>query len=179
MAKKWEPVLFKPPPARLYIAVSFDDPDIFFKIKKELVSQFGKIDYESNSLPTDGLTPLYNVVPRRTFRLLSFQRMIAREELVDIRKKTLTVESAHQHEGFPLLELDPGYITEYAAVRSAIEDDFHRIYLFHGISAETLYYFQDSSFVPTPHTPKFYQNRDTITFFNDLRLIHATELGNL
>ena len=71
--------------------------------------------------------------------------MVAREELVDIRKKTLAIEATHQHEGFPLLELDPGYITEYTAVRSSIEDDFHRIYLFHGICAETLYYFQNSS----------------------------------
>lgn len=175
MAKKWKPPVREPRPARLYVAVSFDDLDVFFKVRRELESTFGKVDYETESQETASLLSLYGGVARSQIRFLSYARPIGREELVDIRRKLLNLEMRHVHEGRPLAELDPGCVSEFNVVRTSLEEDFHRIYLYGGIFAETLYYYERMTFRPYLHTPEFYRRPEIITIFNDLCLIHSTQ----
>ena len=176
MAKKWSPPNHKPTPARAYLVTTFDDPAIYAGCKREIESIFGRADYESIALDGDEFPSLYGPHSHRSLRLLSFKRQIAREELVDLRKQTLNVEYKHQYQGRPLIEFDPGYITEYAVVRSSLEDDFHRIYLYHGVYGETLYHYEKLSFQPTAHTPTCFKQKEVITFFNDLRLLLAADV---
>ena len=174
MSKKWRPPLEDAGPARPYVAVVFDDPDIYLKVKKELSAVLGQIDFETETFDTSGLSSAYGLVVRRSLRFLSFLRQVGRDELVDIKKKTLNIEINHQHEGRPLVELDPGYVSEYTVVRTALTEDFHRIYLYHGVFAEVLYFTERLSFQPMPHTPNYYRRKDILTVFNDLKLIHIS-----
>ncbi|HMU83586.1 MAG TPA: DUF4416 family protein [Leptospiraceae bacterium] len=175
MADKWKPELTQPSPARLYAACYFDDGEPYLTAKKKLESAFGKADYESHSVPTELLMPLYTNLARKTMRILSFQRQVAREEIVDIRRKTLAVESGLQQLGRPLVEIDPGYVTEFTSVRTSLKDDFHHIYLYGGIFAQSLYYYESGSFRPFVHTPDLYRYESVISIFNDLRLAHVTD----
>lgn len=174
MARKWKPAVEEPTPARPYTAVIFDDPEAYIQGRRDLETIFGPSDYESPPLPTIGLESYYGIYTRDRIRFLSFLRQVGRDELADLRKKTVKVEMRHQHDGRPLILIDPGYVTEYTVVHTALEEDFQRIYLFHGIFGETIYYYENSTFQPFPHVPEFYHHRDVITVFNDLRLIHTS-----
>jgi len=175
MPEKWKPTLSEPQGARLFCACYFDEGDAYLSAKKKLDSTFGKPDYESQSIPTELLMPLYTNMARHTLRFLSFRRPIGREELVDVRRKTLSIELGLQQTGRPLVEIDPGYVTEFTVVRTSLKDDFHHIYLYGGIFAESLLYFESGSFRPFLFTPELYRMPAVLAAFNDLRLIHVTE----
>jgi len=174
MSGTWKPPLFEPIPARPFVSAVFDDPDAYLTVKKDLAREFGPIDYETPSFSSKGLTSLYGGAARSRIRFLSFERMVGLDELVDMRKKTLGIEVKRQEKGRPLIELDPGYVSEYTVVRTALEEDFHRIYLFHGIFAEILYYQDKGLYQPLSHTPTFFRQKDVITMFNDLNVIRSS-----
>lgn len=152
--------------------MAYDDPALALKVRSSLEKVIGAIDFETDAGPGTLYRPLYGGGARQLVRFLSFKRLIGREELVDIRKKTLGIEKRHQEQVLPSVELDPGYVTDYAVVRSSIEEDFHRIYLFHGIYAESLYFFERLSYRPWQTTPEFFRQTEVISVFNDLRSIY-------
>jgi hypothetical protein len=175
MAGKWKPPLSEPSAGRPYVLCAFDDLEAFPGIRKEAEARFGPVDFETESIPGDTRESLYGSMPRRMVRILSFRRPVGREELVDLRRRTLAMETKHQAHGRPLIELDPGYVSEFAIVRTALAEDFHRIYLYGGVFAETLYYFERLSFRPHIHTPQFFRRKEVVSVFNDLRLIHLAD----
>ena len=176
MVKKWEHPTDTPFPARPFVIVSFDDSNLYLQARKELSSLFGKIDYESptvNSLP---IQSLYGLPPRQQLRLLSFSQMVSREELVDLRKRTMELERKLVSQGQLPVELDPGYLTEYTIIRTTLEDSYHCIYLFHNIYAECIYLFEKLSFQPTTPCPPYLRHHEVITFFQDLRVLYVSQL---
>ena len=153
------------------MAANYDDPELYLEARKELTRLFGRADFETPVLDAEGLTPLYAASPKAHYRVMSFERRVGREELVDVRRKTMQMESRSQNDNLPRMELDPGYVCPYTVVRSSLSEDFHRIYLYHGIFAETLYRFEQMAYRPFSHTPEFYRRPDVLTIFSDLRLI--------
>ncbi|MFN3603647.1 MAG: DUF4416 family protein [Leptonema sp. (in: bacteria)] len=177
MAKKWKPLFENSKLARLFIICAYDPENQSYldKIKKKLVGFFDKIDFEINFASLLPVPSLYTIHREYSmYHLLSFQRLISREELVDIRLKTLSIELQNQKDGFPLIELDPGYVTGEQIVRTSLIEESHKIYLYKKVFAETLLYYDKGSFKPFIHTPKFFRSPDIITTFNDLRLIYVT-----
>lgn len=173
MSAVWKPPLPNPSSGRAYILAAYDDPEIFARLRSELQSNFGTIEYESASFSAEARISPYRS-PRRLAHIVSFKRPVAREELVDMRQRTLGMETRRQRQGAPLIELDPGYVVEFSVVRTSLIEDFHRIYIYGGIFAETLYYFEEFSFCPYSHTETFFRRKGVISAFNDIRLIHTT-----
>lgn len=178
MIKKWKPLFEKPKTARLFIICAYEPEHQIYmeKIKKKLVGFFDKIDFEINLQSLLKVPSLYTIDKEYSiYHLLSFKRQILREELVDIRLKTLSIELRNQKGGLPIIELDPGYVTDLQVIRTSLIEENHKIYLYKKIFAETLYYYDKGSFKPFIHTPKFFRSPDIITTFNDLRLIYVTD----
>ncbi len=174
MSPLWKPPLSEASRGRAYILAAYDDRDAFTRLRSELESNFGAIEYESEPFPAEMRISSYGF-PRRFAHIISFMRPVAREELVDMRRRTLGLESRRQKEGRPLVEFDPGYVVEFSVVRSSLVEDFHRIYIYGGIFAETLYYFDKFSFCPYNHTETFFRRKSIISAFNDIRLIHLAQ----
>lgn len=171
MARKWKAPLAEPAPARGYLLAAYDDAEAYAEARKLVAKRFGRIDYETQPIAATERESLYGLPARREARVLSFERPVGREEMVDVRRKTLSLENELQRQGRPMVELDPGYVAEFIVVRTAIADDFHRIYLYGGIYAETLFYFEKLSFRPFLHTAPFFREKEMLAAFNDLRLI--------
>lgn len=171
---KWKPELAEPDAARMYIACGYDDPNALDEMRRRVTSEFGTIDFEAKTDTLDPVPSLYSFPEREHMHIFSLARPIGRHEMVDIRKRCLALEYRFQEYGLPKVELDPGYITEYVAVRTALEDDIHRIFLYGGVYAETLLYFERYSFRPFLHSPEFYRNAEVLALFNDMRLIHIS-----
>ncbi|GIX43304.1 MAG: hypothetical protein KatS3mg129_3037 [Leptospiraceae bacterium] len=177
MSKRWKPPFEKDKQARLFTICAYDSEHISYieKVKKKLEGFFGKIDFE---IHFNSLLPVPSIYAANkefdVYHLISFERPVGREELVDIKIKTLSIELRYQKDGFPIIEIDSGYVTENQVIRTSLYEENHKIYLYKKVFAETLYYFDKGSFKPFIHTPKFFRSPDIITTFNDLRLIYVS-----
>ncbi len=165
--------LSEPSFVRTYVMISFDDLDIFWKLRKHLVTKWGEVDYETESLNGKKWESSYGVL-QKWVRILSFSRLVKREKLVQMRQQALDVECYHNKKYNISMELLPGYVTEYTVVQSALAEDFHRIYLYGGVYAETLYHFTKQSFQPFEHSQAFFRSKSLISIFNDIRLIYMS-----
>lgn len=168
------PPLIAPPPARVYSIVAFNNIEDFFYARKKLAMLFGTIDYETNDYSTQGWSSIYGV-SYSWLRFISFERLIKREELVNIRQQTLQLERQKQSHWKILFDIDPGYITQYNVVRTVLQDSFHRVYLYGGIFAESFYHFSEFSYKAFEHSSEFFCRDDIIQAFNDLRIIHLED----
>jgi len=175
MGRNWKPPLSEPPAGRAFLLIAFDDLELFFDLRKDAEKKFGRVDYETDNFSGEIRESLYGGATRRLVRILSFQRPVGREELVDFRRRTLGLEQKRQAQGRPLIELDPGYVTEFQVLRSSLAEDFHRIYLYGGLYGDALYYFERLSFRPFAHTPAFFRGKEVVQAFNDIRLIHLND----
>ncbi len=175
MAKKWKPPFIEEKNARLFIICAYNSSENSYieKIKIKLEAFFGKIDFEVYFPSLLPVPSLYFVKEFEIYHLLSFQRPIGRYEIVDIKLKSIKIERYYQKNECPVVEMDIGYITDSQVIRTSLFEENHRIYLYKKIFAETLYYYEKTSFKPFIHTPKFFRSPDVITTFNDLHLIYA------
>lgn len=171
MARRWKATLQNPSPGRPYVLAAFDDLEVMEQTRRSLAQRFGALDYETGSLPAGDRASPYGLTGKRLLRILSFARAVGRDELVDMQKACLKVERRMQSGGRPLVELTPGYVTEFTVVGTSLLEDFHRIYLYGGIFAETLFYFERMSFRAFSNTPVHFRQKAIVTAFNDIRLI--------
>ena len=172
MSNKWKPLLQSPSLERAYVLASYNESEteLFLRIRKQLAMQFGKIDYETQTKAIISWNADYGS-HHSLVRIISFEHLVKREQLVQLRQSTLLLEKQHQTQSLPLIQLDPGYVTQFTVVHTTLTEDFHRIYLYGGIYAETLLYFEKLSFRPFSHAPKHFHHKEMITAFNDIRTI--------
>ena len=171
---KWQAPIIQLPLARAYILCAFNESEIFFQIHKELKSRFGLTEYETDIHSITFWESSYNLNFDK-LKIISFNRLIRREELVDFRKQCLQIEMRFQKMGRPDIELDPGYLTQNSVIHTSLFDYPQNIYLYGGIFAENLMYFENNTFKANSHTGEFFKRRDVISTFNDLRIIHLSD----
>ncbi len=174
MPTSWKHPISTPPQVRSYILIAFNDMTSLLSLRKDLIAKFGPIEYETENFSAKTWRSNYNLYFNH-IRLLSLKTLIKREEIVRFRKQTMTLESKYAKEGPPSIELDPGYLSQHLVVRTELQEDFHRIYLYDGIYAETIFKFIKSSFSPLEHTQEYFHNKEIINAFNDIRLIHLSD----
>lgn len=180
VGRRWKPPFEDEKLAKLYVAASYDQKDEHYMtpVKEKLQNLLGKIDFELKTTPILSVPSQYiSNKEFEHFHILSFEKLILREELVIIKTKILRIENGYQKEGFPVVELDVGYVTDKHVIRTSLFEDYYRIYLYKKIYAETLYYYEKDSYKPFIHTPKFFRNSEIITLYNDLRLIYVHYAG--
>ncbi|PJZ54897.1 DUF4416 family protein [Leptospira adleri] len=162
--------LTKPPGASFFIVIAYEDAEMFYSIKARTEKKFSATLYESNPMPTwkDPEADLWNHFPGRHTKILSFKRRIHREELPSIQKECLAIQNAALEKDSGI-RIFPGYLCSHSVVMSSIRDDFHRIYLFNGVYAETVYNYQKQKMVSRETSPPFFKTPEAIYFFTSLR----------
>jgi hypothetical protein len=171
MAKRWKPELQEPPPCRYFTAIQFDDLQIFFKIRPHLSALFGPVDYDSEAIGLKPIPAHPGEMTRRHARVLSYGRPSGREEIVDLTKRVLTIREETQSEGRPKFDIDVAYLTEYSVIRSSMTDGFHSVYMYGGIYAEPICYFEKFAFHGFEHTVPFYRQKEMLLILSDLRIL--------
>lgn len=167
----------RPEGATLWVVLSFDLEDSYFYAKKLLESDYSPILYESNPMPKWILPPLQRSIylTGNQSRILSFQRRIHRDELPPIYKQGLKVTKKLVKKD-PSLRIYPGYLTRFNTVLASSTDDFHKIYLYHGIYGEIIYKYIGSRLSVQETAPEFFHTRDVMYFFTNLREAHEYHL---
>ncbi|MDV6235314.1 DUF4416 family protein [Leptospira ellisii] len=162
--------LVRPPGACFFIVVAYEEAETFYRIKAKTEKKFSATLYESNPMPAwkDPDADLWNQFPGRHTKILSFKRRIHREELPSIQKECLGIQNS-AWEGDPGVRIFPGYLCNHSVVISSVKDDFHRIYLFNGVYAETVYNYQRQKMNFKETAPAFFKTAEAIYFFTSLR----------
>ncbi|MCE9500395.1 MAG: DUF4416 family protein [Leptospira sp.] len=162
--------LTRPPGSSFFIVVSFNETETYYKLKSMGEKKFSESLYES--IPMPSWVPEENekisVYPGSNTRILSFKRRINREELPDIKKSCIQIREKLLSEDETLLII-PGYVTAHNVVIASAFDDYHRVYLFHGVFAEIIYKYEKQRLIVQETAPRFFATKESVYFFSNLR----------
>ena len=168
-----------PKPAKLVVGLISGEEDLFTQIKVSLIKKFGKIDFESETLPfnhTDYYKDEFGENLKRKF--FSFKRLIDPGKLKNIKLYILRLERKCSKDGRRKINIDPGYLALSKLVLSTTKDYFHRVYLGKGIFAEVTLHFQDKTFQGFEWTYPDYRSKAYIEIFNKIREILRSQIKN-
>ncbi len=93
-------------------------------------------------------------------RFISYENLIARETIVEIKRATNELELSLGENGLRPVNLDPGYMTLGQFFLATTKDQRQRVYLREGIFVEPTLYFEDGSFKPFEWTYRDYKSEE-------------------
>lgn len=151
-----------------------------FTIYSILENKFGRICLESQTFPfieTNYYKSEMGSNLRRVY--IAFAPLFDMEQIVDIKLKTNKIEDeVFTESGKRMVNIDPGYLTSAKVVLATTKNFQHRIYIKKGIYAEVTLRYMKNSFFPWEWTFKDYKRKETIDFFNELRILYRQMLKN-
>lgn len=164
----------KPPPGRLIISFIYSSMDALADSLEALEKRFGRVQFETIEIvcaaPEMYVEEMGDNLVRRIF---SFERMIDRDNLVEIKKTCHKIEVKFADQindyHFRAVNLDPGILTTDNLVMASHRDQRQRIYLSDGIFAEVTLVHSQGCFMRLPWTPPDYCNDEAADFFERVR----------
>lgn len=163
----------RPTSSTFFCIVSFSQMEAYFRTKELCEKTFSKVYLESNPMPkyTPDITEkAINQLGEGT-KIIAFQRKIHRDELPELKKKCILIRDKVGKKDSSL-RLIPGYVSAHNIILASVYDDFHRIYLFHGIYAEVIYKYERLQLQYIDTAPEFFSMSEVLFFFNALRDYH-------
>lgn len=150
----------------------------FFELARGLLErEFGKIDFESQSLVFIHTSYYENELGKDLKRkFVSFKKLIPPQKLCSIKLFTNNIEAKLSKQGLRRVNIDPGYLDLAKLILASTKDFTHRIYLAKGIFAEVALYFQGKSFKAWEWTYPDYRTNEYAGIFNRIREIYNGQI---
>lgn len=169
----------KPDSAKLVIGVFTKEPDLFAKIAKKLIEKFGPADIISQWMPFD-YTNYYEPEMGSALirRMISFEKLIAQDDLVKIKLITNEIEKEYSEKGQRAINIDPGYMLMSRFVLATGKDFTHRIYIGNGIYADLTLIFKGGSFQTLPWTYPDYADNIMLLYLTGVRNKYINDIKN-
>jgi Domain of unknown function (DUF4416) len=133
--KKFDP----PQPVKLVCGLLYRDPVWLERGVADLKSEYGEIDFQSESFPFHFTDYYFEEMGQPLFRsFVGFSRLIDPAALAGIKVFTNSLEQKHRDAGGSrrALNIDPGYLTATAYILATSKNYAHRIYLGMGVFAQ-------------------------------------------
>lgn len=169
----------KHPPVKLIIGFIFKEEGVINRAKGFLERRFGKIEFESQTLPfthTDYYENEFGKGLRRRF--ISFKKLILAENLPKIKIITNLIEKKLSSHARRRVNIDPGYLSLAKLILASTKDYKHRIYLKGGIYAEITLSYYGKTFNPLEWTYPDYKTPEYIAIFNRIRNAYVKQIKN-
>lgn len=149
-------------------------------VDQSLISRFGPIDLRSPDFEFT-FTDYYSgeMGPDLQKRFCSFERLVMPEDLPDLKKASMEIESGFAISGTRTVNIDPGYLEESKLVLASTKNFSHRIYLRNDIWAEVTLRFVRGEFVKHEWTYPDYSQKLAIQFLKSVREIYRKQLQDL
>jgi len=158
--------------ALLFVSTLSRSADSFNHAKEILENNFGDILVISSSLPWDYSSYYKDEIGWPLFRqIIFFKNLMDPCLLVDIKLKTIEIESLLSLDGKRRINLDPGYLTLSKVVLASTKNYAHRIYLGKGIYGEITLIFKEGTYSPHIFTYRDYQDKSHIDVFIKARAL--------
>lgn len=167
----------EPAPVKMIAGLLAASDALLQQAAAALTGHYGPID--SISVPIDWTVSTYycdEMGPAIRRQFLSFERLIAANELAAVKLATNGLEERWRTPAGRQVNIDPGYVATTKLVLASTKDAAHRIYLGRGIYAETTLLFSNGSFQAHAHTYPDYAAPEALAFFNSVRATHLQQL---
>ncbi len=166
-----------PPKAKLFIGVLTGTEIMVEMAERALMKKYGEIDYKTTKIPFLH-TDYYKGMGGNLFKvLISFEKLIRREDIIDIKLFTNRLESKISGKEKRRINIDPGYLTLSNVYLATCKEYFHRVYLSKGIYLENEYRYVGKRFEPWDWTYPDYRSQDYLNFFYTVRKIYHDQIG--
>lgn len=159
-----------PAPAKLLLSVITADKALMPALMARLTLQWGPVDQQSPWYNFDFTDYYQREMGAPLFRqMLSFNQLIAQEQLAAIKVATNALEADFSLQGRRRLNLDPGYLLRERLVLATGKNFTHRIYLQQGIYADLTLIYQKGAFRSLPWTYPDYASPPLLDFLVQVR----------
>lgn len=163
-----------PAPVRLVIGLLASNTELAQQSLAALAQIYGPADLQLAPFPflfTNYYREELGETPVRAF--IAFENLIAREQIVEIKHATNSLELAwateHGTPGLRPVNLDPGYMTLGQFFLATTKDQRQRVYIRDGIFVEPTLYFQNGHFHAFDWTYRDYQSPEYIAYLEQVR----------
>lgn len=166
-----------PAKVKLVVGLLGADQDILKRARTLLTGKFGAEEEAMPAIPftwTRYYADELGESPWRSF--ISYESLIDREELVDIKRFTNDLEQTLAVGQVRKINLDPGYLTLGQFFLATTKDQRHRVYVRDGIFVEPTLYFQDGNFFPFEWTYRDYRSEEYRQYFLAARMKLAYQM---
>jgi len=166
-----------PKPVKLIVSLITSDDALGRQVKDLLEERYGTVDFVSGMLPFD-FTDYYapEMGPGLSRRIITFNRLIPREWLLEIKLDTNAIEERFSIEGKRRINIDPGYISAEHVILATTKGSAHRPYLGHGIYADLTLIFAKGAFQPLGWTYPDYASEEIRGQFKQVRQRYLQQL---
>jgi hypothetical protein len=162
---------------KLVVPVLYSDEAIYQKMVPELATAFGRTDYQCEPFIFTFTNYYDDEMDGQIYRvLLSFEKLIEPEELVDVKKITNRIELEHAVDGRRRVNLDPGYLELGKFVLATTKDQQHRLYIRDGIFEDNTLYYRDKHWQHWEWTYPDYRSEEYKEILEIIREIYKGQL---
>ena len=153
---------YKPPVSvKLVVGLLAANRHIVETTRSLLIKKFGPEEEILAPIPftwTNYYVEELGPTPLRSF--VTYEKMIPREEIVDIKRYTNELEITLSHDGLRPVNIDPGYMTMGQFFLATTKDQRQRVYIRDGIFVEPTLYFKEGKFLPFDWTYPDYRSEE-------------------
>jgi hypothetical protein len=155
-----------PAKVKLVVAMLSAEPEILKRAREVLSARFGPEEEVMPPIPFTWTRYYSDELGDSQWRsLVSYENLMDREDLVDIKRFTNGLEQNLAENGIRKINLDPGYMTLGQFFLATTKDQRHRVYVRDGIFVEPTLYFQDGDFFPFEWTYRDYRSEEYRAWF--------------
>jgi hypothetical protein len=166
-----------PEPAKLIVGIFLKNKTLSVSVANALMDLFGPSDTVSSWFPFDLTTYYKDEMGAPLFRrMFSFQRMINRSTLSEIKHQTIELEQQHVHKGKRMVNIDPGYISREHVALATGKNFAHRIYIGGGIFADLTLIYSKGAFQKLPWTYPDYFRKSMTDYLKKVRQKYVNDL---
>ena len=148
-----------PARVKLIIGLLGANQEILIATRKKLAEKFGPEEEILEPIPfiwTNYYLDEVGASPLRSF--VSYENMIDRESMVEIKRYTNELELLISNDGLRIINIDPGYLTLGQFFLATTKDQRQRVYIREGIFIEPTLFFQAGKFEPFDWTYPDYRS---------------------
>ena len=169
-----EPVI--PHKAKLFIGVITGEELLLERAVEKFQRKFGPIDMRSMPVVFTHTEYYKKMGVGLNKTLISFEKLIKREDIVDIKLWTNRLEKSLSGKNDRRINIDPGYLTLSNVYLASCKEYFHRAYLTRGIYLENEYKYIDRRYRFWEWTYPDYQKQEYLDFFHNVRHIYYAQI---
>lgn len=166
-----------PQPAKLVIGLFTKAKECADDVCNRLQESYGSIDLASRWFDFSFTDYYHAEMGAPLFRrVFSFERLIAQEQLAQIKCHTNAIETAFSRQGRRRVNIDPGYLLYERFVLATGKNYTHRIYIGRDIYADLTLIYQKGAYQPLPWTYPDYASPQMGNFLLRVRQKYGADL---
>jgi len=169
--------LLEPRPVKLFIGLIYSENAPIDECIQKLVETLGEIDFMSEEFPFN-FTSYYEeeMGNKLSRKIISFRKLIKRDELVNVKIFTNQVEKIFAIGGKRRINIDPGYIALEHLILSSGKGYYHRPYLGRGVYADLTLVYKNKEFHTLEWTYPDYRTEEMRRLFKKIREKYIIDL---